>query len=289
MRSAVGWFAVGVLIVYLLAPIIVVFLFAFQGSSNTTLPFTGPSLRWVGNVFGDERFRSALFASLRVGAATAVLSALIGLLAALATSRKMRGKGVFRAIAMLPLVVAPVFIGVSMLVSAGDFGLDLSLWLVLVAHVLLTAPICWAVLDSAFERFDVLTEEAARDLGGNALQAFLHVRLPAIWRSLVGAAMIAFAFSIEEFAVTNFVVGSTPTLPILVWGKMRRTIDPSINVVAVTILVLMLLVGIFGWLMVQRSSRKAAQALELEEAPVPAPGTTATELILVMEQENTHV
>lgn len=266
LRAAAGWFAVGVLIVYLLAPIAVVFIFAFQGSSSTTLPFVGPSLRWVENVFGDERFIAALFASLRVAAGTAVISSLIGLLAAIATSRKMRGKGAFRALAMLPLVVAPVFIGVSLLVSAGDFGLSLSLWLVLVAHVLLTAPICWAVLDSAFERFDVLTEEASRDLGGTALQAFLHVRLPAVWRSLVGAGMIAFAFSIEEFAVTNFVVGSDPTLPILVWGKMRRTIDPSINVVAVTILLLMLLVGVFGWLLIRRSNRRAAQMLELAES-----------------------
>ncbi len=165
IRAVLGWVPIALMIVYLLAPIVVVALFAFQGSASTSLPFTGPSLHWVTAVFGDAQFRTALWASVKVAVGTAVLATAIGLLAALATSRAMAHKGLLRALAMLPLVTPPVFIGFSMLISAGDVGVRLSLSLVLVAHVLLTAPVCWVVLDSAFERFDVLTEEAARDLG----------------------------------------------------------------------------------------------------------------------------
>lgn len=265
VRGGLGWLGIGVLVAYMLAPILVVIAFAFQGSSSTSLPFEGPSLRWVREVFGDAQFRTALGSSLKVAAATAVISTAIGLLAALATSRRGGAGPYFRLLAILPLATPPVFIGFSLLLSAGDLGWSLSLWVVLAVHVLLTAPICWAILDSSFERFDVAMEEASRDLGATSLQSFTQIRLPIIWRPMLGTSMIAFAFSIEEFAVTNFVIGSTPTLPILVWGKMRRSVDPSINVVALTILALLLLVGICGWLLVRRSRKKAEISVLPEE------------------------
>jgi ABC-type spermidine/putrescine transport system permease subunit II len=100
-------------------------------------------------------------------------------------------------------------------------------------------------MNARLEGFDFSVVEAARDLGASPLRAFLDITFPLIRPSIIGAALLAAALSLDEFVVTWFNIGSQQTLPVLVWGLMRRGIDPSINAVAsILLLSLIVLLGL---------------------------------------------
>lgn len=224
------------LIAFLYLPVIVVLAFAFQGSSRLALPLTGPSLRWFHFILNDAAFRSALSASLRVGLAASASAMLIGTLTGLAfTHYKLRLQRPLEALAMAPIALPGLFIGLSLLAYFGRLGLSLSLLTVLLAHTLYVLPYVLIVMNSRLERFDLSIEEAARDLGANSWQTFWKVTFPLIWPTVAASGVLAFALSFDEFLITLFVIGSDSTLPVMMWSRMRRRIDPSINAVAAVI------------------------------------------------------
>ncbi|HSR29335.1 MAG TPA: ABC transporter permease [Anaerolineae bacterium] len=226
------------LIAFLYLPVVVVLAFAFQGSSRLALPLTGPSLRWFQFVLSDDAFRSALSASFKVGLAASVFTMLIGTLTGLAFTRyKLKLEKPLEALAMAPIALPGLFIGLALLAYFGRLGLSLSLVTVFLAHLLYVLPYVLIVMRSRLDRFDVALEEAARDLGANTWQTFWKVTFPLIWPTIVAGGVLAFALSFDEFLITLFVIGSDSTLPIMMWSRMRRRIDPSINAVATIIFV----------------------------------------------------
>lgn len=274
-RTAFAWLQRGVIalaLIYLLLPVVIVVAFAFQGARRTGLPFEGPSLRWFDLIVNDADFRSALLATIRVAAGAALTSTAIALLGTLATARGLvKRPGLFRTAGLLPLAVPPVFIGFSLLITFGEIGTTPSLLTVYLAHVVVTVPLAWAVLQARFSRFDFSVEEAARDLGASAFTTLRRVTLPLTWRAVVGAALVAFAFSVDEFVVTLFVVGDDSTLPVLVWSRLRRSIDPSINAIATLLLLLILLSAALGALLLRTKRRPELAPAADEPAAATAP------------------
>lgn len=224
------------IVAYLYLPVVVVLVFAFQDAGRLALPFTGPSLRWFKFVLSEQTFRLALRASFRVGLVASLFAMLIGTLTGLAFTRyKLRLRRPLEALAMAPIALPGLFIGLSLLAYFGRLGLSLSLVTVLMAHLLYVLPYILIVMNSRLERFDIALEEAARDLGANGWQTFWKVTFPLIWPTVLASGVLAFALSFDEFLITLFVIGSETTLPIMMWSRMRRKIDPSINAVAAII------------------------------------------------------
>lgn len=261
IRSLSGRALVGLALVYLILPVVVVVVFSFQGASRTGLPFEGPSLRWFDLILNDDAFRSALSATFTVAVTAAITSSAIAFCGALAASRgKLPYPGFIRGAGLLPLIVPPVFIGFALLIAFGEFGITPSLFTVYLAHVLVTVPLAWSVMLARFSGFDFSVEEAARDLGAGRLKVLSRVTLPLTWRSLVGATLISFAFSVDEFVVTNFVIGADNTLPVMIFSRLRRSIDPSINAIATLLLLTAVLAGIVAWLLLRKSAQGEAAA-----------------------------
>jgi ABC-type spermidine/putrescine transport system permease subunit II len=94
-------------------------------------------------------------------------------------------------------------------------------------------------MNARLQNFDFSVLEAARDLGAGRWRAFRDITLPLIRPSLVGACLLAAALSLDEFVVTWFNIGNQQTVPVLVWGLMRRGVDPSINAVATALFALL--------------------------------------------------
>jgi spermidine/putrescine transport system permease protein len=108
----------------------------------------------------------------------------------------------------------------------------------ILGHILVTQPFVILVVTARLARFDDSAVLAARDLGATRWQAFRLVALPQIGPALVGAGLIAAALSLDDFIIASFTIGGGNTISTFVWGKLRTTLDSSINAIATILLLL---------------------------------------------------
>jgi len=130
-----------------------------------------------------------------------------------------------------------LLLGLSLLSFFIFLSIKLSLGTVVIGHLVYTLPYFVLVATARLERFDRMLEEAAQDLGCTPWQTFWKVDFPIIAPSIIGAAVIVFALSFDEFLITFFVIGTQSTLPMLVWSMMRMSIDPRVNAISVVLMV----------------------------------------------------
>lgn len=220
-------------LVFLFAPLIVVVLFSFHSSGSLSFPFEGFSLRWYRSTFGSPQFTSALQNSLIVAAVTAVTTFVLGTLAAYGVSRASpRLRGPLALVFFLPITLPGVFLGVALLIYYVRLDLQFSLTTIMISHMVYVSPYFFIVARTAMDRLDPALEEVALDLGAKPAEVFLRVTMPQLWPILLGATALAFMLSFDEFVITFFVSGGDTTLPVFIFGQMRRTVDPTINVVS---------------------------------------------------------
>lgn len=249
-------------LVFLFVPLVVVVLFSFHETAGLSFPFHGFSLRWYRAVFSSDDFRSAALNSLWVALPVAGLTLVLGTLAAYGLSRtSSRLRGPLALVFFLPITLPGLFLGISLLVFFARVELDLSLKTVVAAHLVYVFPYFLLMARAALDRLDPALEEAAADLGANPLKVFRRVTLPQIWPILVGATCLAFALSFDEFIITFFVVGSDSTLPLFIWSRLRRTIDPSINVISTGLLAISLMLWIAAFLLTVRAERRRLRTM----------------------------
>jgi spermidine/putrescine transport system permease protein len=149
-----------------------------------------------------------------------------------------------------------VFLGVALLVYFHEINLPLSLTTVTIAHVIYVLPYFLLIARAAFERLDPTLDEAAQDLGASGFQVFRKVTVPQIYPLLIGAAALAFALSFDEFIITFYVIGPDSTLPMFIWSSLKRTVDPSVNVISTILLCVSIILWVVTFLIVVRSERR---------------------------------
>jgi spermidine/putrescine transport system permease protein len=258
-----------VALAFLFLPLAVVVLFSFHKTGALSFPFRGFSLRWYREVFGSYEFREAAKNSLYVALAVAGMTLVLGTLAAYGLTRTTsRLRGPLSLLFFLPITLPGLFLGLSLLVFYSRIDLQLSLKSVVVAHLVYVFPYFLLMAGAALERLDPALEEAAADLGASPLRVFRKVTLPQIWPVLLGATCLAFALSFDEFVITFFVIGSNSTLPLLIWSRLRRTIDPSIATISTLLLAISLALWVIAFLLTLRSERRRSRAVA---APPLAP------------------
>jgi ABC-type spermidine/putrescine transport system permease subunit II len=244
-------------LIFLWAPLLLVFLFSLHSTGSLTFPFQGFSTRWYDEVFSSEEIRTAAQNSLIVATATAVVTLLLGTLAAYGLTRtRSRLRAPLALLFVLPITLPGLFIGVSLLVAFTRVEFSLSLLTVTIAHLVYVFPFFFLVARAALERLDPALEETAADLGASRFTVFRRVTLPQVWPVLVGAACLAFALSFDEFIITFFVIGPDSTLPMYIWSSLRRTIDPSINAISSLLLLFTMLLFVVTWLLTVWSERR---------------------------------
>jgi len=249
-------------LLFLFLPLAVVVLFSFHKTAGLSFPFHGFSLRWYRTVWSSDDFRSAALNSLWVALPVAGLTLILATLAAYGLSRtSSRLRAPLALLFFLPITLPGLFLGISLLVFFARVHLELSLKTVVMAHLVYVFPYFLLMAVAALDRLDPALEEAASDLGASPLKVFRRVTLPQIWPVLVGATCLAFALSFDEFIITFFVVGSNATLPLFIWSRLRRTIDPSINVISTWLLLISLTLWVVAFLLTLRAERRRAQAL----------------------------
>lgn len=234
------WRIIGMLlVVFLLSPLLLLVLFSFTDRGLTNFPIEALSLKWWQAMLAHEQFAGALINSLIVAVTVGVVSAVVGTMAAIGFARlPARRAGIGIALLCLPLMLPPLVLAVSLVTFYVSAGLKLSLATVIASHLLFTQPFVILVVYARMVEFDERMVESARDLGASPLTAFITVTLPVIQPTVVGAALIAVALSLDDFVITFFTIGGGNTLPTFVWGMLRTALTPSVNAIGTLLIVL---------------------------------------------------
>jgi spermidine/putrescine transport system permease protein len=221
--SGAGLFAYAIFyLAFLYVPVLFLPLFSFNDSPFIAFPLSGFTTRWYNEMLGDGAMLQALGNSLEVGAITAALSTLLGLLAAKALTRyRVPGGGVLLAVTSLPLFIPDIVLGISILILLDAVGVPLSLITVIAGHSLICIPFAITVLMSRLDGFDKSLEEASRDLGESGWMTFWRVTFPLALPGIVSSLLLTFIVSFDEFLIAYFLAGNDATLPIYIWGQLR--------------------------------------------------------------------
>ncbi|HXG44036.1 MAG TPA: ABC transporter permease [Gemmatimonadales bacterium] len=227
-----------VVYVFLHAPIAVLIAFSFN-ASKFSVNWVGFTWAWYRRLLERDDILHGLRTSLIVGAAATVLSTVFGTLLALGLARhRSRGRTLLEALLYAPIVTPEIVVGISLLLLFVLLGVPLGLATITIAHVAFCLPFVAVVVAARLQGMDRHLEEAAMTLGADELAAFRRVTLPQLWPGILAGALLAFTMSFDDFVITSFVSGAgSSTLPIVVYGMVRRTIEPSINAISTIILV----------------------------------------------------
>jgi putrescine transport system permease protein len=253
---------------FLYLPIALLVAYSFNGSRLVTV-WGGWSLRWYAALLDDARFGEAARTSLEIGVMAASLALALGACAgfALARFRRFRGRLVFSFMAMAPLVVPEVILGLSLLLlfvaSQGLIGwpANRGIVTVVIAHATFASCFVAVLVRAQLAGFDRSLEEAALDLGARPWSVLWRVTLPGISPALVSGWLLAFTLSLDDLVVASFVSGpSATTLPMAVYSSVRIGVTPEINALATVFLgVVVVLVAVaFGLIARQERRRTVA-------------------------------
>ncbi|WP_299351502.1 ABC transporter permease [uncultured Shimia sp.] len=254
------WLAVYAVVymLFLYAPVVLLPLFAFNDATIISFPLTGFTTQWFTVLWETEALHAAVRNSAIVAISTAVLSTTLGACAARAAARyKFPGKRPVMGFIMLPLVLPEIIVAVSLLVLLMQLGMSLSLWTVILGHILICTPFSIAILSSAFQGLDNSLEEASFDLGETRWGTFRRVILPLVMPGVVSSLLICFTISLDEFIIAFFLTGTDVTLPVYIWSQLRfPTKLPSVMALGTILLALSVILLIMAEWFRRRSAKK---------------------------------
>ncbi len=238
---------------FLVMPLIAISVLAFNDSNYIALPWNGFTMDWFFSatderegVFADSDLLESIVTSLTSGLIVAMMSTIVGTMAALLfEEEQFRFKGLLYFLALTPLVIPGVILGISILLSstsAGNyieksFGVDIELfrpsyWLVILGQFSFAATYVMLLVSARLKKYDRSLEESALSLKATRVQAIWYVTIPFLRPAIIGAFVVAFLLSFSNINTTIFLVGSDPTLPIDLYSRIRFSSTPVLNAIS---------------------------------------------------------
>jgi len=245
---------------FLYLPIAVLVLYSFNGGGVGGFPPHHLTLAWYRILFGDGPIWDSVLNSLEVAFAAMAISLAFGIPAALALDRaQFPGKALFRRLVLLPLILPGIITGLSLLMLFNLASMKLSLLTITLGHGTALISVATTEIFAGLQKLDRAQEEASLDLGANYWQTFWRITVPNLKLPIIGAALLIFTLSMDEIAVSFFLIGRDNTLPLEIWGRLRRGITPEINAVS-TIIFLFSLGAIVLWYRLRVRSEGGVEA-----------------------------
>ena len=249
----------GVVFAFLYLPVAVLIVYSFNGAGVGGFPPRDLTLNWYRTLFADGAIWESVGNSLLVAAMAVVIALGLGTSAALALDRaQFPGKALFRRLVLLPLILPGIITGLSLLMLFNSDGIKLSLLTIVLGHGTALISVATTEVFAGLQKLDRAQEEASLDLGANYWQTFWRITLPNLKLPIIGAALLIFTLSMDEIAVSFFLIGRDNTLPLEIWGRLRRGITPEINAIS-TIIFVFSLVAIVLWYRLRVSAEGASE------------------------------
>ncbi len=259
---------VALFFLFLVMPLIAISVLAFNDSNYIALPWNGFTLDWFFSatderegLFADSNLMESIVTSLTTALIVATMSMVIGTIAALLfEEEQFKFKGLLYFLALTPLVIPGVILGISILLSstyAGNlieknFGIDIELfrpsyWLVIFGQFSFGATYVMLLVAARLKKFDRSLEEAALSLKATRIQAIWYVTIPFLRPAIIGAFIVAFLLSFSNINTTIFLVGSDPTLPIDLYSRIRFSSTPVLNAISFLIVLVITLFAVVNF------------------------------------------
>jgi spermidine/putrescine transport system permease protein len=232
---------------FLYLPIAVLIIYSFNGQGVGGFPPHNLTFDWYRTLLGDGAIWDSVLNSLQVAFAAMLTSLAFGIPAALALDRaNFPGKALFRRLVLLPLILPGIITGLSLLMLFDLGTIKLSLLTITLGHGTALISVATTEVFAGLQKLDRAQEEASLDLGADYWQTFWRITVPNLKLPIIGAALLIFTLSMDEIAVSFFLIGRDNTLPLEIWGRLRRGITPEINAIS-TIIFVFSLVTIVVW------------------------------------------
>ncbi|NYT78566.1 ABC transporter permease [Alcaligenaceae bacterium] len=240
-------------IIFILAPLVIVCWVAFTPASTLTLPTTEFSLRWFRAIFEHSNFITSFKNSLWLAFFSATLAVVLAVPAAIAISRyEFRGKQFLNGLFLSPLMIPHLVLGIAMLRFFALIGQTGTFSWLMLGHVIVITPYVMRLVLASLVGFDRSIEDAAISLGAGRARTFVRVTLPMIMPGIAGGWLLAFINSFDELTMSIFITSpSTITLPVRMYTYATESIDPmmaavSAMVIALTAVAMVLLDRVYG-------------------------------------------
>jgi len=232
-----GWLT-AVLYGFMYGPILVLAVYSFNDSRRYTSVWQGFSLRWYESLFQDTRIFRALNDTLFIAIVAVGISAIFGTLMAIGLAKSsFPGKGLYRGVSYLPLIIPDISIGVATLVFLASITVPLSIWTVIAAHMVFCLAYIAVVVSSRLGSLDPNLEEAALDLGASPTQALIKVLLPQLMPAIVSGCLLAFVLSVDDLLISSFTAGGGANpLPLEIFSRIRNGVKPDMNALSVLLI-----------------------------------------------------
>lgn len=273
MNKRLNWFILLVLILgfaFLYGPMVVLVTYSFNANKLMTL-WGGFSTRWYPVLLQDDAVLSAAKNSFIVASVSATFATVLGTMAGyvLARYKKFNGRVAFSGMVTAPLVMPEVITGLSMLLLFKEMGYwfgwpkSMGFSTVILAHITFSMSYVTVVMQSRFTVFDMSLEEAALDLGAKPLKTFLVITLPIVAPAVVSGWLLAFTISLDDLVITIYNNGpGSGTLPQLIFSKVRRGVDPTINALATMIITVVATGVITSHILMTRSEKRRQRDIQ---------------------------
>ena len=249
------------ILIYTFVPIFVVVLMSFNDpTSRLIYRFDGFTLHnWL-NPCEPEGMCSALGTSIQISLLATVGSTILGTLMAFALVRHdFFGRSSMNLLIFLPMATPEIVMGSSLLALfvATGFAGQLGFWTILIAHIMFCISFVVVTVRARLAGMDDNLEQAAMDLYATPRQTFWRITFPLVFPGILGAALLSFSLSFDDFIITNLNAGNTTTFPMYVWGVAQRGIPMQVNVIGT----LMFVIAVFIVVSAEVNNRRRSRAL----------------------------
>ena len=257
------------ILILMYLPIGVVVLYSFNANTaHSSALFTGFSLQWYAELFGDKRgFLDALKTSLIVAGVSVVFSGVLGTLGALGMARRRVKKSFFQRLLStgatltenlmsLPIMLPEIILGLAFMSLFTLMNLPFGMLTLILAHITFCVPYVFIIVKGRLATMDDSLMEAARDLGASPVRAFFSVTLPLLSPAVLSGALLSLAMSLDDFVISFFVNGAqTTTLPLKIYSSVRYGVSAQVNALCTVMLAFVFALVALSQLVLKKGGR----------------------------------
>lgn len=236
---------------YIFAPIVLIFIFAWNSGEGYSFPLEGFTWKWFLELARDRLAKEAIKNSLIIAVSSASISTVLAVLLSIGLLKGLiRKTGVFLTLLILPVLMPSLTIGISSLVFFRTIHIPLGIPVVIISHVSISMSYVFLILMGRVEGMPLDLQEASINLGASWLSSLKDVVFPIMLPAIIAGWLFAFMISWNEFIITYFLVGGNITLPVYIFSQLRFGISPKVNVISVLITLFSL--SVIGLLLISR-------------------------------------